>query len=591
VSRFSINATELSNTDVNFVALVKRGANRIPFRITKSEDNDMINLHSIGQRMFKSEEPQPVLVAAIVSKGADVAAISATLKSAGIDVTNFVKGDKDGFVTLTKADADTRDVVVVKMAGGVALAYTGLSKAFDGYDFQSPDFGEVHSKGTHMQSLSAAGDSLHRTVGNIMDTAPDPKTASQQIGNACDAHKAHCQAMTKKLPVQAFKADQALLKAEVAKLMKGPIPDMRKHPHAGLAMAIAHAAHQAALTAQSAGAMVSGGTDDDQQTGGGFGGQGDGGKGMQKAEGDTGVGDVAAADPEMPGKGGKTKKADAGQNGTGAGFAQGDGTSTDARATDDDASNTEIDAKPGARTSGSNSGISPMLQTPTQKSAIATARLAIAKAELAVLLAKDGLQDDEDNTNGAQDDVPGKLKAATAKTDIAGLKQPTGESQAGEGIEGALDIRDKVSDEDVTGSTVNTGKVKGATLETSGIPTKLLAPTSKNEADADIGKKGAGHTAADDISVAGAVETNVQQMKADMAAIMGAVKALSKATGDSITALTKEVSAVAVMAKKNDAALSGTVFNEAGDDNVRAMKSDRSGAPPLLDTGYSRRSA
>ena len=60
MSRFSINATELSNTDVNFVALVKRGANRIPFRITKSEDNDMINLHSIGQRMFKSEEPQPV---------------------------------------------------------------------------------------------------------------------------------------------------------------------------------------------------------------------------------------------------------------------------------------------------------------------------------------------------------------------------------------------------------------------------------------------------------------------------------------------------------------------------------------------------
>jgi hypothetical protein len=47
------------------------------------------------------------------------------------------------------------------------------------------------------------------------------------------------------------------------------------------------------------------------------------------------------------------------------------------------------------------------------------------------------------------------------------------------------------------------------------------------------------------------------------------------------------------MAKKTDAALHGTVFNEAGGDVVRqARKADKDGDNiPLLDTGYSRRGA
>ena len=38
MAKVVLKATELTNTDVDFVALVKRGANRIPFRITKGDD-------------------------------------------------------------------------------------------------------------------------------------------------------------------------------------------------------------------------------------------------------------------------------------------------------------------------------------------------------------------------------------------------------------------------------------------------------------------------------------------------------------------------------------------------------------------------
>ena len=538
--KFSISATELTNTDVNFVALVKRGANRIPFRITKSEETDMIDLHSIGARLFKREQAEPQLVAVIVEKAADAPKVVATLKSAGLDVTAFVKSETDGLVTLAKADTPMKDVMLVKCAGGVALAYTGLTKAFDGYDFQSPDFGDVHAKGAHTAAVSTAKDMLHRAVQNINETADSPKDAADKIGAACDAHKAHVTAMTKKLPTSAFKADEALLK-------------MTGNP------------------------VAAGGTNTDQQTETGLSGDG---KIKKSSDGKelADEGDPAKKDPEMP-----VKKADAGKNGTGAGVELGEGTGTNGSATTDDADNTEVDAKPGAAVSGDSSGLPAKLKSPTQKEeakmkskaqkveAVAVAQLAVAKAELAVAVAKSNTFDAD--CDGDDDSVM------------------TGESAAGEGAAQAIDTRDKVSDEDVTGAAV-TGKVKGATLDMSGIPAKLKAPTAKNDGDAEIGKKGAGKTVDDDLSGAGAQETNVQALKEDVAAnIMKAVQALSKTTGEAVAALTKQVEAVAVMAKKNDAALNGTVFNEAGGDNVRAIKAEGSGAPPLMDTGFSRRTA
>jgi len=45
------------------------------------------------------------------------------------------------------------------------------------------------------------------------------------------------------------------------------------------------------------------------------------------------------------------------------------------------------------------------------------------------------------------------------------------------------------------------------------------------------------------------------------------------------------------LARKTDAALNGTVFNDAGEDRVATTKSDATGSIPLLDTAYSRRSA
>jgi hypothetical protein len=368
--------------------------------------------------------------------------------------------------------------------------------------------------------------------------------------------------------------------------------------------------------------MISGGgTDDDQQTGDGL---GDRANGAAKAKtrkdaANIAVGDVEADDPLMPakdaGKGPqRAAKADAGKNGTGAGFELGDGTGTTDSATADDAANTEADAAPGGRTSGTDTGLPAKAKSPTKKAAIAAAHLAVAKAELALALAKDdGDVEDDDSTNGAQDSLPAKAKAPTkaggvnktAHTTDVTTQTIEGESNAGEGAAAAMDdsqVSDATADDAENAGGDVTGKVKGKTLDLDGVPAKAKSPTAaggvnKNDGDAEIGKKGNGNQPDEELSGAGAQEQNVQTLKSD-AQLMKAIQALSKSVQESIAGVQKSiektntrVEAVASMAKKTDAALNGTVFNEAEGDNVRAIKSEASKAPPLMDTGYNRRTA
>ena len=484
--KFEIKATELTDTDVNFVALVKRGANRIPFRLTKGE-TDMIDLHKIGRQMFKKADPAPVVVAIVTQKSdLDPKLISTVAKAAGLD--KLAKSDKDGIVSFSKADAPTEGLFLVKLDEDIALAvaHSQLRKGFSGYDFSSTDFKDVVGTNGFCSGLCLASNALDCTIGNILANAESPAAAREQIDKAIDDFKAYVGALTGGIPVQAFKADQALALAKAEKNMDGD-------------------------------GKASGGTDDDQSTG--------------------------DEDDKT-----KAKKADAGKNGTGAGFEGGAGSETNDRATSDDKENTEVNAKPGEKVSGAKKG-------------------------------ENGFTADSDR-DGDDDTIM------------------TGESQAGEGAaqpptDSQAATARATADDKKTPKTQ--GQPGGATLDTAGIPDKALA---KNEGDADVGQKDKGNKLPDRQSGAGAQEKDVQTLKSDDP-VMLAIQALAKSVQESVASVSKrvdelgsQVQGVAALAKKTDAALNGTVFNETdGDAPARIEKSEgRSGDIPLLDTAYSRRS-
>lgn len=215
--KLQIKATELVEPDVDIVAMVKRGANRIPFRIMKEDKEMGIDLHSIGRRLFQKQEPAPAVVAVLLSKSANAEVITAALVKAGIEADKFTKTETAEAVMFTKADAEAlvkdENTQVLKLNEDVALVVTGLKKSFDGWDFESTSFKEIMSKGAFVPSICVAQDMLSRTIYNILEKADTPKEAATGIGAAVKEFSDYVTMLAKGLPESAFKADVALAKA------------------------------------------------------------------------------------------------------------------------------------------------------------------------------------------------------------------------------------------------------------------------------------------------------------------------------------------------------------------------------------------
>lgn len=530
MSKFEIKATELVGTDVNFVSLVKRGANRIPFRLTKGE-NEMFDLHKIGRDLFrKGDKPATDIIAVVCQKGVDMKAVAEVFKANGLDPKEFQKHDQNGVVTVAKGDISaSEDVKLLKVSNEIAIVY----KSFDSSSQGSDDFNQVNSTGGHHLAIMAAHDALGTTMHNALQNAKDPQEAHDKIAAACDAHKEHVTGLTKKLPVRAFKMEVGL------RAIKG----------CGTGNA-------------------GGGTDDDQETGP----DGKFVKGKAKKE-------VAGNEDEALNKKGPVdaKKADAGKNGTGAGFEGGAGTGTNSRATDDDEKTPKTQGTPNGKTSGSDDGMPAKAKAPTKKDDMDLDKVPTGSTKRNEFRA-DGDKDGDDDT----------VMTGFVPGDDDGFAASPEDSKAAA-------ARATADDKKTPGTQ---GKPGGATLDMDGVPAKAKSPTAKNDGDADVGQKDKGNKLPDDQSGAGAQQKDVQTLKSEdiLAAIEGLKKSLSGAiagVAQKVEGLTERVDGMDEMVQKADAALNGTVFADAGDDQpTRTSKSDdRSGGIPLIDTAFNRKNA
>lgn len=219
--KLQLNATELVNPDVDIVAMVKRGANRIPFRVTKKDDDDMIDLSKLGASLFSKSSglKAPTVSGVILAKGADATALLAVLKEAGLDVeVGFVKAESDQATTFTKTDVSaSEETLILKLSDEVAVAIAGpadLIKRVSGYDWDSTSFKEVLTKGTFAPSLCMAQDMLHMTFSNILEKADDRETLSTMIKTAVGEFSSYIDTLVTAVPDSIFKADKAMAKAK-----------------------------------------------------------------------------------------------------------------------------------------------------------------------------------------------------------------------------------------------------------------------------------------------------------------------------------------------------------------------------------------
>ncbi len=214
-----VEANELHGTDVKLVSLVKRGANRLPWRITKEDTDDMLDLAKIFTR--KVDAPSAPTVHSIIMRKEckNQKGLAAILAKAGLDVSKPA-GKGDFIIFAQKAGDPSNDAVLIKSNGDVGFVVENLSKAFSGYDFSSNDFNDVFSTGSFCPSVAMASDLLGVTIGNILSGSESPGDAAGKIAKAVEGFKQYSVTLANSLPAQAFKAD-TLMKGDVGMSLRG----------------------------------------------------------------------------------------------------------------------------------------------------------------------------------------------------------------------------------------------------------------------------------------------------------------------------------------------------------------------------------
>lgn len=201
MAKVEVKATELVDTEVEFISLVKRGANRIPFRICKKDEHDMINL----SRVFRKADLSPSVISAVVRKGADLDVQKDRLVKAGLSVDKMVEAD--GVYVFQQGIEEGQDEAVLKVDEDLALVVTGLAKAFNDMNLESSSFADVFATEAYRPSVRMALDMLSNTISNVLAKAESTARARDDISKAIDEFKDYVVSLTGAIPVTAFKAD------------------------------------------------------------------------------------------------------------------------------------------------------------------------------------------------------------------------------------------------------------------------------------------------------------------------------------------------------------------------------------------------
>ena len=194
----TVSANALTDVQVNRVSLVRRGANRIPFRLLKG-DTDMLDL----SRLFKSDLEASRVTAVVVRKGAEEAA-KARLTAAGLSVANPEEGDESTIFHQGK-NPEVGDIIV-KMDEDVGVV-VHVAKGFKPYEFQSEGFKQSMKVEGFYPSVTTAFDTLRTVMHRALEKSASPEDAVGNVAAAIDDFKGYVGKLTSSLPKSAFQLD------------------------------------------------------------------------------------------------------------------------------------------------------------------------------------------------------------------------------------------------------------------------------------------------------------------------------------------------------------------------------------------------
>lgn len=207
-----IKVRDLEDVNVNFVSLVPTGANQIPFRLKKADDmHKNIDLNALfGIQVEKSEnvEDKSTTVSCggvVIPADLDETRVTEVFKSAGLDVAEVEKANG---LTIVKFDTESYDEAdtPLKAKNGSVILFKGL---MDSSGLPTSFKQNVSSMG-FVPNVALAADAFVDTLWNIAIMEEDKSAVAESVDTALNEFSAHIKTLVNRIPVDAFKAEQAV---------------------------------------------------------------------------------------------------------------------------------------------------------------------------------------------------------------------------------------------------------------------------------------------------------------------------------------------------------------------------------------------
>lgn len=204
--KVKVKANKLDNVDVEYISLVPRGANRMPFRLLKSEDPEnspMINLANL----FKNDPLVPRFGGVLV-KSADADAWKKTLEKEGYGPLESEATSDDGITFLKTEGAKLDGAAIVKTSEDLAVVVVDLEKGIVPKLYGDVPFQEAADSVSFMPSFHMATDVMINKMYEVVNDPGDREETLAKMDSLLSDFKTYVESMASALPVDIFKLEK-----------------------------------------------------------------------------------------------------------------------------------------------------------------------------------------------------------------------------------------------------------------------------------------------------------------------------------------------------------------------------------------------
>lgn len=209
---------KLVDVDVEFVSLVKRGANRLPIRIIKSEDvkqdteetKEMSFLDKIfGNKEASQDDSTAPEITAIITDNDNAELMEKQLEEVGFSISE--KQEVEGGTVFRQGELSSEDVII-QLSQSTYVAIKNVQKAFEPFS-SGTSFADNFKKGAFFPSVRMATDVLMDTIVNIMFDSDGDKAPTEEIKKTLNEFSSFVITSLKSIPKDAFKLEELIIKA------------------------------------------------------------------------------------------------------------------------------------------------------------------------------------------------------------------------------------------------------------------------------------------------------------------------------------------------------------------------------------------